>query len=317
MLHCKTISLDEKLDWDELIRFGQTATFFQIQQWMQIWVKHFPVEKEIIGVFDDDVLIGIAPFSYDQKTITLLGTTPVLGNEQVSDFGDIICLPKKEKDVWDAVLNYLSKKYAAKSFDLKYIRENSLSFNILKPLSKSFSSTTTSPYLNLPKSWEEYLVGLNRKNRHELRRKLRKLESINYRVYQADLNQNNQQQFLKLMKQSSSEKGKFLSKPMESFFSDFLTNLNKEQILLWFMEIEEKKVAAALAFTFKDELLLYNSGMDLDYGYLSVGLLSKALLIQKSIELGYKKFDFLQGDEQYKYNLGAVDNKLYQLTISL
>jgi len=317
MLHCKTISLNEKLDWDGLIRLSQTATFFQQQQWMQIWVKHFPIKQEIIGVFDDNDLVGIAPFSYDQKTVNFLGTTPILGKEQICDFGDIICLPNKEKSVWDMVLNYLSNKHAGKILSLNFIRENSLSFNILKPLAKDLHLINTSPYLDLPKSWKEYLVGLKRKDRHELRRKLRKLESLKYRVYQVDPTEKNQQQFIKLMKQSSSEKEIFLSIPMENFFFDFLTNLNKEQILLWFMDVEDKKVASAIAFKFKEELLLYNSGMDLDYRYLSVGLLSKALLIQKSIELGYKKFDFLQGDEQYKYNLGAVDNRLYQLTISL
>ena len=57
--------------------------------------------------------------------------------------------------------------------------------------------------------------------------------------------------------------------------------------------------------------------MDINYRQLSVGLLSKALLIKHSIELGLKQFNFLQGNEPYKYDLGAADNKLYQFIITV
>jgi len=314
---CKTILLDKKYEWDELIRISRTATFFQQKKWLENWVKCFPVRQEIVGIFDEKVLVGIAPFSYDQGAVYLLGTTPVLGSELVCDFGDIICQPNVEKNVWMSVLNYLSTKHTGKILDFSFVKENSFSFDFLKPLSKKIVPKGTSPYLDLSKSWEGYLSGLKRKNRHEIRRKLRRLERVNYRGYQVDPTEVNRQVFFKLMRRSSFEKEKFLSKPMEAFFSGFLTGLNKGQIFLWFMDIEDKTVASVLAFKAKDELLLYNSGMDLDYQQLSVGLMSKVLLIKKSIELGYKKFDFLRGDERYKYDLGAVDNKLYQLTLEL
>ena len=317
MLRYEPISIENNLDWDALVQSSSTATFFQERQWMQIWLKHFPVEYEIVGVYDGSLLIGIAPLSFNQGKVCLLGTTPVLGKEQVCDFGDIICSPQRETDIWKNVLKYLSENHAGKIFFPRFIKEDSPSFILLKSIAKDYTLETTSPYLKLPESWDEYVNGLDRKDRHELRRKLRKLESASYRVYQADPTPDNQEQFISLMKQSTPEKETFLSQPMKDFFFDFLTHLNKEQIILWFMDIEGKPVAGALAFRFKDELLLYNSGMNLAYKHLSVGLLSKALLIQYCIKLGLKKFDFLQGNEPYKYNLGGIDNKLYQFTIPL
>ena len=119
------------------------------------------------------------------------------------------------------------------------------------------------------------------------------------------------------MKLSAPDKERFLSQPMENYFIDLLTNISKEQLVLWFMDIDSIPVAGVLAFQFKQSLLLYNSGMDLNYRQLSVGLLTKTLLIKYGIERGLKIFDFLQGNEPYKYDLGAIDNNLYQFNLNL
>ena len=50
---------------------------------------------------------------------------------------------------------------------------------------------------------------------------------------------------------------------------------------------------------------------------MSVGVLSKALCIRDSIERGKKRFDFLKGDEHYKYHLGGQEVQLYRCLIKL
>ena len=316
MVTCKTIQFDDP-QWNNLVQLSQTATFFQQQEWLQLWIQHFPIGHELVGVYEDEKLIGIIPFSYDGEKIYLLGTTPVLGGEQVCDFGDIISLPSKEKIVWENSMSYISKKYPGKSIQINYVRENSPSYTILNALTNNVSETATSPFLNLPSSWEDYLSTLDKKDRHELQRKMRRLTKSSYNVHQEEPTNENIALFISLMKLSAPEKDRFLSVPMEHYFHDLLFNTNREQLILWFLDIEGKTVAAVVSFKFKEELLLYNSGMDINYRQLSVGLLSKALLIKHSIELGLKQFNFLQGNEPYKYDLGAADNKLYQFIITV
>jgi CelD/BcsL family acetyltransferase involved in cellulose biosynthesis len=69
-------------------------------------------------------------------------------------------------------------------------------------------------------------------------------------------------------------------------------------------------------FVYQNRTLLYNSGMDsarfLRY---SPGIVLTAFLIQHSIENGRAAFDFLRGDETYKYKLGGVDTSIHQLLI--
>jgi len=316
MAYCKSITFGDS-QWGNLIQLSQTSSFFQQQSWLQIWMKNFPIEYEIVGIIEDEKLIGIAPISISGEQVSILGTTPILGKEQVCDFGDIVCLPQKEDLVWKSLREYLSKKYGGKTFLIRFIKESSPSFPILKSISSNATIVETSPYISLPTSWEEYLEMLEKKDRHELKRKLRRLETANYRVYRADPIEENNRQFISLMKQSAPEKARFMTGPMERYFIDILTQIGTDQLMLWFMDINSHPVAGVIAFKYKGEMLLYNSGMNLAYKHLSVGLITKTLLIKYSIELGIKTFDFFQGNEHYKYDLGAKDNNLYQFTITL
>ena len=64
-----------------------------------------------------------------------------------------------------------------------------------------------------------------------------------------------------------------------------------------------------------NEWWLYNSGYDPSYSFYSVGLLLKAQSIHWAIEQGKKKYDFLRGNERYKYDLGAKNLRLYRIEI--
>jgi len=188
--------------------------------------------------------------------------------------------------------------------------------NSLSPLAKKISESDVAPYLDLKKNWEDYLGGLERKYRHELRRKIRRLEEIDSLFYQGDINRD-KNEFLRLMRLSSPTKDKFLSEKMGKFFSDLMSNLDKKIVGLWFLEIDKKKTAGLLTFRFKDKILLYNSGFDPAYARYSTGLLATAYLIKESIRQGIKRFDFLRGNERYKHDLGGQNKKLYQLIIKL
>jgi CelD/BcsL family acetyltransferase involved in cellulose biosynthesis len=82
------------------------------------------------------------------------------------------------------------------------------------------------------------------------------------------------------------------------------------------LELGDKPVAATMCFDYKDTVYLYNSGYDPDYGWLSVGVISKALCIKDSIEKNKKRFDFLKGAEGYKYHLGGHELPLYKCSVS-
>ena len=62
-------------------------------------------------------------------------------------------------------------------------------------------------------------------------------------------------------------------------------------------------------------MYLYNGGYDPNGGY-AAGMAAHGKIIEWAIKNKYKKVDYLRGDERYKYDLGAKDQQLYQLTIA-
>lgn len=229
----------------------------------------------------------------------------------MSDFGDIIAKTSYEKIVWKKVLaNFKTDKII-----LKFIREESPSLPILKDLGGKAEIVDAAPYIDLPKSWDEYLLSLERDDRHELRRKIRRLEKAGaFRVCHegepSDIDE-----FLRLMSLSNDKKRDFLSTKMRSFFQDIFTTFwPREMIYLCFLKLNGVNIAASLLFDFKRDILLYNSGFDPQYAILSPGFLLKAFLIKNAIEEKKKRFDFLRGNERYKYDLGGKEQKLYTIT---
>ncbi len=174
--------------------------------------------------------------------------------------------------------------------------------------------------LELPSTWDEYLRTLSPKQRRETGRRFRRLEEegdINYRIIESaepevlDI-------FFRLMRVSREDKAAFLTPQMESFFRALAQTMAEARMLRFgVLEISAKPVAAVMCFDYNDKVYLYNSGYDPEYGYVSVGLLSKLLSIKDSIERGRKVYDFLKGPEEYKYRLGGREIPIYSCRIVL
>lgn len=316
MLSCREISFEEILDWDKLVETSPTASFFQNKEWLSSWNKHFGNGSLILGVFENQNLIGIAPFLKKDGKINFLGTSPVLGKELVTDYGDIIALADKESLIWQGILKKLKNDYQDFKLDLCFLREDSPSFKILRDLGGKIKEIDVAPYLNLPSNWEQYLNLLDRHNRHELRRKIRRLERQKAFQICPEGEPSDLDEFFRLMALPNDQKRDFLSPKMREFFQDiFATFWPQKKLSLCFLKIKGENVASVLLFFFKDEVLLYNSGFDPKFSLFSPGLLLKAYVVKNSIEKGKKVFDFLRGGERYKYDLGGKDKKLYRILI--
>jgi CelD/BcsL family acetyltransferase involved in cellulose biosynthesis len=203
-----------------------------------------------------------------------------------------------------------------KVLELNFVTEDSPSFHILKSLGGKVEAVDTAPYIDLPHSWEDYLGSLDRHDRHELRRKMRKLEEeetlrVCHTENVADIDE-----FLRLMQLSKDQKKEFLSDKMKFFFRDvFSTFFPKKNIQLCFLKLNGINIAATFSFISHNQVLLYNSGLDPEYYRLSAGLILTAFDIKQAIEEGVKRFDFLRGGERYKFDLGGKERKLYKILL--
>jgi CelD/BcsL family acetyltransferase involved in cellulose biosynthesis len=175
------------------------------------------------------------------------------------------------------------------------------------------------PVIHLPATWEEYLGTLDKKQRHEIRRKMRRAEAeykLELRIasradIQEDLNE-----FIQLMEQDPRKAG-FLTPAMRNQFARLTEAAHQEGMLeLAFLQVNGENAAAFYNFNFLDRTWVYNSGMNPKFASISPGWVLLAILIQRAIEQKQYAFDFMRGNEDYKFHWGGKAQKLVQVTFS-
>jgi CelD/BcsL family acetyltransferase involved in cellulose biosynthesis len=163
---------------------------------------------------------------------------------------------------------------------------------------------------------------LEGKQRHEIRRKLRRLNEageIRFRVIKRpDEIFEAMDTFFSMFKASRPDKSEFLTDQMVSFFLLLAQRMAQQGLLrMSFLDIDQVPAAGVMCFDYNDTIFLYNNGYDPRFGNLSPGFLSKVYSIKDSIDRGRLRYDLLKGDEAYKKRLGSTPVPLYHLKIDL
>lgn len=307
--------------WEELLPQCWTDTVFVTPAWQRVWWGCFgeTYRPLILSLWDDGRHLGIAPLMMRD------GVLSFIGDADLFDYHDFL-VPKGCEDRFYEVLFEHLVDLDWESMELKSVPQGSPTVGEVQVAAARLGLRTevqvedVTPAVLLPDTWEGYLATLAKKDRHELRRKLRRLHAAGT-VGQSecpspDAHGDCMSDFFSLMKSSSREKADFLNPERERFFRAFAAELAPGGTFrLFFLEIDGIRVASCICLDHSGEYLLYNSGYDPGYSPLSVGLLNKALSIKEAIEEGRKGFDFLRGSERYKYDLGGTDRLLYRITV--
>ncbi len=167
--------------------------------------------------------------------------------------------------------------------------------------------------VDLPGDFEDYLAGLDKKQRHEVRRKERRFERLlGAPQLVTDTTPAGLDHFVRMHRQAPGEKGSFMTEPMAAFFASLL-DVPSAKVDLLVPDGGSAPVAAAVGFATDGAYFLYNSAYDPSHGDASPGVVLLTELIRRAIERGAERFDFLKGDEDYKFRLGAARRPLYAL----
>ncbi len=337
-------------EWNHLLQHSATNTVFLTCEWQRAWWNTFGQSRTlqlvalrdkdghleaIVPLFLQDTLVDPStplPYINIERPVTAhenesRRTIHFVGGSEVSDYLDIISPSNLNAKTWASIFEFLERQQGWQNLDLRSIPATSPTLSSVTQMARQCGwdvqqdREDVCPILELPDTWDAYLANrLDKKARHELRRKMRRAErevDIDWywvEPYNLDVGL---QIFFELHKASAPDKDAFMTGRMKSFFQA-VSEVTRDSgwLRLAMLRFDGHAVASYLCFDYGGDRLVYNSGFDTSaYGHLSPGIVLLAFLIKDGIEQRLRRFDFLQGDERYKYDLGASNTEVFRLFI--
>lgn len=326
----KDAAVFEKLEneWNELLSHSLTNTPFQRAEFQRVWWKHLGQGELCVLTMRDEnkKLIAIAPLFVDEGEILRW-----VGGEEIADYLDVIApadlMDAAIRAMWDFLKSAASPKWSQAI--LSNIPGWTPTPNTLQSLAAEsgmkveVTQIDVCPIVNLPESFEAYLAQIDKKQRHEINRKLRRAEGGEDKVtwYIVDSSRDidfETESFMALMASAAEDKAKFLTPKMRDTFKDLFVTMQRLGFLqLAFLEINGKKASAYAQFDYANRIWVYNSGFDVDSAStLSPGWVLLAKLIDHAIQNKRAVYDFMQGNEIYKYRFGGKDTGVFRVTLA-
>jgi CelD/BcsL family acetyltransferase involved in cellulose biosynthesis len=309
--------------WDGLVAASRLRSPFLSWVWQSEWVRTFAADRRLeIRCVEDGAgnLISILPL-YE----SVPGSLQLIGGADVSDYLDLVSREGREEEAWMALLQSRTAEHV--EWELHAVPEISPTIAALPPLAAACGLTVSAtveercPVLALPSSWDTYLARLSGKHRHELQRKMRRLArdapdaQVTCVSAPADITAR-LGDFLALHRSSRVGKARFMDERMERFFRTALAAFaERGAARLWFLDTSSGPIAAFVTIEWDGTVGLYNSGFAPERAALSPGVVLLTQLIRDAIARGRDRFDFLRGEERYKYEFEPVAEAVYQVKI--
>jgi CelD/BcsL family acetyltransferase involved in cellulose biosynthesis len=320
-------------DWNSLLAESITHVPFLRYEYLSAWWAtrgggEWPEsELGVVTARQDGRLVGIAPLfssrNRDGDPALLL-----LGSIEISDYLDILARPEDLSDFLGGLLDFIAQPGALnwQLLDWHNLPEASPTLLALKAEAQkrgwtfSIERTYHAPSIPLKGDFETYLSGIDKKQRHEIRRKMRRAEDCGrnvrwYIVEDGSSLDSEVEAFLDLMAEDP-EKAAFLTPAMRTQMRVVCrAAFDSGWLQLAFLEVDGQKAAGYLNFDYLNRIWVYNSGLDRRFMDLSVGWVLLGYLLQWANEHNRSEFDFMRGNEDYKYRFGGVDKYVVRARI--
>jgi CelD/BcsL family acetyltransferase involved in cellulose biosynthesis len=347
--------------WDALVDRTPAASPFSRHCVQQAWWDAYgaTAHDQTLVVVDEaapDEIVAIAPLMHrhelepgDVAAKTTLrhqaGTTlrPVpasatavfFGASYHADYATILAAPEDLPAVCDAVVAALADEDPSRwdVVDLRRLRAGDPATDALVAAFEwvaprgcwlvTREQEEVCPILTLPAGldFEGYLGTLGKKERHEIRRKIRRAEAAGpVKLEKSEAPFEDLDAFIDLHQKRWGEDGLFPATEggaaSRRFFAGLFEACAPTGIVeLDFLSVAGRRIAAGVILDDGHTVYYYNAGVEPEARELSPGVVMVACYIQRAIALGRSRVDFLRGDEPYKYEWGAVDAPIERLLV--
>jgi len=311
--------------WEALHAEDPHATVFTSWSWLRGWLERGPAGWLILVVHrrGGDRPIALLPLRGVQASGSQgQATTLAMAGWPAADYTGFFCAPGHEERALAALAGYLSDQPTWDRLDLRDVDDPRL-----RPWLSCFDPArfTTRcavgeicPRIALPSSWDAYLRhSLGPRRRESLRRKMRQLEQVpGYRV--EDAVDDDVASAVRRVVESWQRRWQTAApEELEGYVAALERCAERDQLWLRTLWSGERPLAVMAAFHDRprDAFRYYLSGFDPAFGRFSPGTVLVGQAIRHSIAEGYRIFDFMRGDEAYKYDFGAERHRTLNATV--
>jgi len=306
--------------WNELLSRTDYANIQLTHEWLSTWWEVFGDNEKLflITVNDGNKIAGIAPLiitkviskaGFELRKLTFLG-------DGLTDYHDLLIANERRKEILQTFLTFIFKD--EKNWDaihFRNIRGDSPNLPILRDFLRDTSLTFTervnikAPYISIDCDWPKYYGALGRNIKSDMRRRLNCLAKMGkaefVRLHETD----NVMNILHIIKsihvkcrQAKGEISWYTDEKRLRFVSLILERFGDRKWLdIVFLKLNDRIVAYYLGFVYDNVVYFWNTGFDPEFSRVSPGKLLLHHWIKDSFAAGYREFDFMVGQEPYKF----------------
>ncbi|MEO5824008.1 MAG: GNAT family N-acetyltransferase [Vicinamibacteraceae bacterium] len=310
-------------EWNALLAASPADTLFLTWEWISTWWDVYGTDSRlyVLAVRDDDgTLVGIAPLRIRTRSrlggllrlrvVEFIGT----GGDVTPEYLDLIALPGREAAVADAVADVLRQDRSIDVIDFRSCPSASPSIARMRERLEQeghgllqLRHDSTCPSMRLPATWELYWASRSRNHRKKLKEYDKRCErelAIQLRLTSSVDEIDADMQTLMTLHHRRWDHGSraFQSDRYRRFHLRLARLLlDRGALRLFSLETGSKVVASLYCFSYHGRYYYYQAGRDPDYSRYRVGLVLLHRAVGQAIAEGAHTFDFLSGDEDYKY----------------
>ncbi|WP_353931911.1 GNAT family N-acetyltransferase [Okeanomitos corallinicola TIOX110] len=323
-----------RTDWEAIYEADPQAQFFLSWIWFYEWfqIKGKGDSWFVLAAKPDHNSSYAAFFPLRMKTNQEDGDKVCdelyMGGNSMADYTGLICLPEYEEETIHAFATYIQENLEWlewSNFHFKNILETDQrmlllaktlannDFEIYQYHFQNKQDNTNNyccPYIPLPEDWEQYLQNyLSANTRQKFRRFLRKIDnSDEFKI--THVNADNLEQHLQILLDLwqfrwRNRKGEEATELFLKFINHMLRRCFHHNCLylpvLWQGDVPLAAIANFIDAN-KKSFLFYIAGRDDTVNNPPPGIVLHTYSIRYAIQNGFKIYDFLRGDEDYKFS---------------
>lgn len=302
-------------EWNALLSESRSNTIFLTWEWLYTWSECFLQTNRhlfVLLVYKESELIGVAPwcirhlryFGCSMKKIEFLGVP-----ETGSDYLDVFATRGKEKEVAHQIYRFLQISTSFwDSMALQDIPSDSLFLlHFINEMDEEgkYAELGPGPYCpsaTLPQTMDAFMARLSPNRRQQYSRHLRILRRRGEVTHRVDLSAEvgaSLKEFYRLYELRWGG-----SDALFRFLEKFISRSEGEKLIqLDFLNAGGRDIAGLLHLRYGKTLSMYLMGVDHSFDKsISIGNILVGLSIEKAIAEGFSTYDFLRGDEDYKFH---------------